>query len=320
MSNQIVKINRGILVTLFFGIILFILVGIDIPENRLSIALFNFGHLPLFGLLALVILITLNKGSWPVENIRYYYIAGAVSVFIGFLIELIQIHIPGRFFELQDIILNFVGTATFLILSYTPGRYRKWTRIIGKSFSLIAILIAMSPVFIAIADTWQMQKNFPLINSFETSLEISRWEAKCSTITRSIQNASDKAHSLKILLDPATYPGASTKYFVCDWRGFTELCFDVFLTGESPIPITVRIDDKDHKQSFDDRYNGKCILNPGMNHIAIDLEDIRTAPTTRTMDMENIVLICLFSYELKEQRTLYIDNMRLIGEIGGSGT
>jgi len=100
-------------------------------------------------------------------------------------------------------------------------------------------------------------------------------------------------------------------YLHNDWRGYGSLSFDVFLEGPTPLEITVRINDRKHNDEFTDRYNKGFRLHPGDNHISIRLSDVKNAPRARMMDMGNITNICIFSYNLKEPRSMYFDNFRL---------
>jgi hypothetical protein len=43
----------------------------------------------------------------------------------------------------------------------------------------------------------------------------------------------------------------------------------------------------------------------------MDLQEVRSSPRGRFMDMRNITGMMVFSYNLKEPRTLFFDNFRL---------
>ncbi|HPC47581.1 MAG TPA: succinyl-CoA synthetase subunit beta, partial [Deltaproteobacteria bacterium] len=105
--------------------------------------------------------------------------------------------------------------------------------------------------------------------------------------------------------------GATLDFPPRDWRGFESLAFDAYLEGTTPLPVTVRINDLEHNEQYSDRYNRTFTLKPGANRVVIDLHEVERSPAGRRMDMGRIALVCLFSYQLKEPRTVYLDNVRL---------
>jgi len=299
-----------------FGFILLclailLLVHIETRNYRIIDAVFNFGHLPLFGVVALVILWILNHRSWPVYDRRYYFIAFIITFFLGIITEVAQIFFPERYFEIKDIVLDTLGAMTFLTLSYpfAENHLKKGTRC--KIVSMFVIVLAAAPIIPATIDSISMMQDFPLISSFESCLETQRWKANDAFIARSKEHASHGSYSLRTELSPGIYPGISLNYLQEDWRGYGTFSCDVFNPGEKPLRIVVRINDMNHNQEYDDRFNRAFILNPSSNTVVIDLKEVMGAPKGRRMDMGNIVNICIFSYNLDELRTLYFDNFRL---------
>jgi hypothetical protein len=76
----------------------------------------------------------------------------------------------------------------------------------------------------------------------------------------------------------------------------------------------MRINDRAHEQHsnhYDDRFNQIYRIRPGMNHIRQSLEDIAGAPDNRTMDMDNIRRLMLFTSDLRQPGSLCLSNLRL---------
>ena len=299
--------------------ILSVLLFVDFggESSRVADEIFNFGHLPLFGAAALVILWLLGGRRWPVHGRRHYVSAFFAALALGVISEFVQLFTPERYFEVQDMAYDALGALAFLVLAYPfPGLSRK--RAAGwKAAGVGVIAAAMVPMGLTALDTWRMNREFPLIGSFETRLEMGRWAADGCRVARSGEHASHGVYALKADLSPGEYPGISSKWLEGDWRGYSELCFDVFLEGDSPLAMTVRIHDKAHdrlpEQRYSDRFNRRFMLNPGAQEIRIDLDEVRTAPAGREMDMGRIVNICVFAYRLKAERAVFFDNFRLEG-------
>jgi hypothetical protein len=290
-----------------------VLLLFDVGENKSLIIneFFNFGHLPLFGTASLVFLWVLNERAWPVREKKLYVITFFVAVIFGVATEFLQILMPGRDFEISDMVHDGIGALTFLIIAY-PMKGRPRGRLMKlKVLSLLVIFLVAAPFYLALFQTWEMHRDFPLIGSFETRWEKNRWDAESASLALSQAHATQGTHSLEARLSSGIYPGIALKRFCGDWRGYDAFSFDVFLEGDTPLAITVRINDSTHDQTFKDRFNKRFGLVPGSNHVVIDCAEVRNAPHGRIMDMVHITDVIIFSYQLPEPRTLYFDNFRL---------
>jgi VanZ family protein len=281
-------------------------------DSRIIDTILSFGHLLLFGIAAIVTLWILNKGKWPSRGKNQYMWAWVIISSFGALTECIQAFIPYRHFRLGDILTDSLGAAVFLTLTYSFQKdvTHKGVTILRNGL-LVLMIVRAYPIFIATVDTWNMKNDFPVLSSFEAPFEIPRWISKESTMQPSSLHATDGVYTLKVNLHPGIYPGISLDYFVEDWRGYNSLSFDVFIEGFSPLELSIRINDRKHNEEFMDRYNKSFLLRPGHNHISVSLSEVRRAPIGRLMDMANITVLCMFSYNLKEPRTVYFDNIRL---------
>ena len=275
----------------------------------------NFGHLPLFGVVALVILWLLGGRQWPVRKRRAYAGAFFAAAGLGVVMEIAQVFSPGRFFELEDILLNTLGALSFLMLAYPfPGMARR--RVCGwKTAGAAIIAAALVPVGLTAVDDWRMGREFPLLGSFESRLEMGRWAAKEASCSRNTRHASHGDHALELRLMPGEFPGVSLQWVKNDWQGYDWLCFDAFLEGDTPLALTVRVHDREHDrmdvQDYSDRFNHAFVLNPGARQVRIGLDEVRTAPRGREMDMAQVVNMSVFACLLKEERVVHLDHFRL---------
>jgi VanZ family protein len=283
-------------------------------HSRIIDKILDFGHLPLFGVVSLAILWILNYGKWPCTITKRYLQAGIISVFLAVLTECIQIFMPNRYFQLGDILNDTIGAAVFLWLAYSFfNNLPVLAKVLSRWVAILLMILPVIPIFVAVFDTWNMERNFPVLSSFESFFEMSRWTQKESMVHRSTIHASEGGHSLEVALLPGSYPGISMDYLANDWRGYESLSFDVFLEGPLQLSITIRINDRAHNNEFTDRFNKRLQIFPGENHISINLDEVRTAPKGRVMNMAEITNISIFTYKLKEQRTVYFDNFMLKG-------
>jgi VanZ family protein len=80
----------------------------------------NLLHIPMFAVLALLLLLVLQ--SFQIDNWKKIAIVLLASGFLGLVTEIIQIVVPGRFGGLTDLMLNFVGVILGLIVYYLFGK------------------------------------------------------------------------------------------------------------------------------------------------------------------------------------------------------
>lgn len=302
---------RIIIATLSFmsGVSFLLFYNFPKSSSRIIEEITSFGHLPLFGVVALVSFWGLSQASSIYGN---YFKSWIIACLIGALTECIQALIPYRHFRLGDIYTDALGAAVFLNLLYINrnGLNYRYIILMISGLSLL-VLIRAYPIFTATVDTRNMKSSLPILSSFESPFEMSRFSGKYKAMNRVELHATEGKYSLKVTLNPGEYPGISMNYFQNDWRGYRNLSFDTFVEGDAPIEITVRVNDKEHNDEYTDRFNKSFLLLPGVNHIIIDLKDIMKAPKGRVMDMAEITNICIFAYRLKEHRTVYFDNFRL---------
>lgn len=300
----------ALILTALLGVILFLLLA-DFGSSKSLIVdeILNLGHVPLFGVFSLVILWIMNGKQWPVSERRYYALSFAAAVGLGIGSEFLQALTPDRDFEFLDMLRDASGSLSFLLFAYPLGSGRFFSR--SKALAAAIMLIATLPLQGALLHTWRIHQEFPLITSFEHSLGMRGW--KCSDAAGSLSDAhaTHGSKTLKARFDPGMYPGMELVHLMGDWRGYDAFTFDVFLEGDSPLAVSVRISDAKHNYMFKDRFNRRFILAPGGNRIVIPLADVRKAPATRTMDMAKIADVRVFATGLAEQRTLYFDNFRL---------
>jgi len=296
--------------TLFVSFLLFYDFGKS--NSRIIQTLTSYGHVPLFGFIAMGVLWLISKGDYRNCGQKLYVRAGIITVLLGTLTEIIQIWTPSRTFRFGDILSDAVGGAAFLVFlySYRQGIGRRG-KMAMRALALAGLAVMAHSVITATLDTIRMEYDAPLLSSFENGLELSRWHENESTIQRTKLHATHGEYALEVNLSPGVFPGVSLVHLISDWRDYSMLSFDVFLTGTSPLPLTVRISDIKHNEDYDDRYNRTFVLAPNRNHIAIDLEEVRMSPHGREMDMAHMRLICLFSYNLQEPRQIYLDHFLL---------
>lgn len=284
-------------------------------------SLLDFGHAPLFGLMAIIILwlVRLSFGGRIGAPIQYA-IAWMAAVGIGGLSEYMQIA-THRDADPIDWLFDIIGATTFLAFYFTIDR-RLSPR--GKSLQIrhktqvrvaVAAVLATAaiPLFISCAAQLQRRVSFPKLYTFDNFFERKflvtsyvdvktvappdKWDGRISRVA-------------EVTFLPSRYPTLYLNGPFPDWSGYRALTLEVFSPAEAPLALSISIWDRDSAQ-YHDRYNGRLRIEPGYNKLEILLTDVERAPATRTLDLSAIRVILLFVVEPEQPAVLYLDNLVL---------
>ena len=151
-----------------------------------------------------------------------------------------------------------------------------------------------------------------ILYDFESDAELDHLNWNCRTLyTLSCDHATHGSRSLKMELFPSDYPGLIPLLDVADWRGYTELCFDLYNPSGKKVRLGVRIDDRKDYPDHGERYNRDFILKEGNNHIVIPLETVVASGSKRHLDLATIRRVFIYIKHPVKQTTLYVDTISL---------
>jgi VanZ family protein len=290
----------------------FFIGGTDYYDPRSLQELWNSGHFFFFALLVLVL-----DSYWSSIGrsiVFRIFAAFLTSVVVGLSIELIQLNIDGRFFSWSDVITDLSGGAIGLL--WKIGRKLPGIQSILSGFVLMIIVIVnLVPLGIALTDEYRSYKDFPLLAGFEREAELSRWANGRVNLSMVSSPRYQGRYSARITLTTDKYSGVSLQHFPDNWSGRSALAFNVYNPGQ-PVILHYRVHDFQHYsnniQSYDDRYNGRTVLENGWNEIVIPLADIIEGPARRKLDVTKISGFGMFVMEQTERHVLFLDNVRLL--------
>lgn len=310
---------------LLLGILSLLFIPVH-SHTFLSKAVNNFSHVPLFGLVAILLL----KGSrmvfpilsWPA--IRHYMVAILGVLALALLTEALQSLSATRQAEVSDILLDLVGATCGLALFFTydrqlSGKYVQWQHFPRNAilrFCVVVLLgVMLQPVVVWAYAYWDRASRFPSLLQFS-----SEWEMKFVRVSDSELQVVAPPNGWKksaedpvgqVVFHPKTYPGIRIDEPYPDWRGYANFQLDIFSEWPTPQSITIRIDDLHHNNEHSDRFNKAITISPGLNPIQISLDAIRQAPVGRELDLTAIKTVLLFAVNPPEAFSLYLDNIRL---------
>lgn len=165
-----------------------------------------------------------------------------------------------------------------------------------------------------------VQKGGRIINDFETDADLDNLNWKCRTLfTLSSDHVTHGNRSLAVTFHPSMYPGTSFKKVPENWKDYKFLAVEIFNPeSQGPLSVTLRVDDKGDTPEYNDRYNLRIELQPGINHIRIPLESLKT-PENRPLDLGHIHALLIYLVNPQETKVIYLDYLRLEGRVGKMG-
>jgi hypothetical protein len=285
---------------------------------RSALAIHDFGHVVGFGLVTSLLSFSWSAGTHAKarKRIGATCLAATAAVAIGAAVELAQAA-KGGSADPWDIVRDGGGAVAvaLLLIALDRGLPRRVSVLIG-AVAVGTFLGFASPIVVALHDEARARAQFPLLVGFEREGELARLRFQHGA-TRNIVRLTDEGRAVsgvKLLLPPGPYPGVGLIYFPRDWSGMRALRLLIVNPEPTPAEITVRIDDAEHQHNlaFHDRFNRAFALQPGPNRIEVPLEDVRTAPRDRELDLERVESLLIFAVDLAQPREIVIGPIALV--------
>ncbi len=273
--------------------------------------LINSGHALVFGLATYVLLLVIGSQR-PLNELLYILL---FCLLVGLSVELIQPYV-GRERSLMDFIYDFLGCSAALLwylAKFRTSSRRHKTIMRGLALALVASSLAYP------AYRWyvklQADASFPLIADFESfgwpQLVVAKngSDLELSLAPESWDN-NTQVGKLRFK-QGALYPGMRFAYLYRDWQGFERLSFELYSEANEVMYAVLRIHDRKHQNQYRDRFKRKLRITPGLNRYLISLKDVKEGLQMRAMEMGQIADMMLYMHKPEQERTIYIDNIRL---------
>ncbi len=308
-----IRLKSLVLFSVILLLFIFLFVGGEAQQkHRLIKDIWNSGHLVFFALISFSYFdFTKNHPSSAVFKI---ILTTLFCLIAGSLIEILQLLVD-RDFSFNDILNNLIGGyigLLFFNLLQPQQAFNK--RLVQTILFLIFLVVGLRDFTIDLIDEFFLQNDFPVLASFETPFEKTRWENKLSKIEYSQKLSSAGQRSLRIEFLPGQYPGIHLTHLINDWSDYQKLSFSLYNPSTTPLSFVVKVFDQQHIENgypYTDRYNKTIEFKPGWNHISISLDEIKKSPQLREMNLKMIKGFEFFAVDLKEPTTTFFDHLSL---------
>lgn len=295
-----------ILVALLVVVATLLFTQLPIPPTYAGRTIENAGHMPVFFLVTLGLLIVL-RNDFKIEGARLYALAGLVGAGLGFLSEVIQRPLA-RDASWEDVFSDAVGAVCALSVYALFDRRSR----IPRATWLVALVAALGCVAFYVTPLVRMtvayvhrNDQFPVLADYQSPIDVA-W-----TVGYGI-NRTRQGDALEVEFVGGPWPGVSLHEPVPDWSAYRTLLIDVENPEAVKLGLTVRVHDRGHWQIYSDRFNRHYELGAGERRtLRIDLAEVARAPKGRLMNMRQISNIALFRDAPEGARRMRIYTLRL---------
>jgi hypothetical protein len=295
------------------------------PNSYLWQELKNFGHAPLFGAIALLIFGMLINvpGIRTRKRTTIYLLTFAMVLLLGAGSELMQLYGP-RDADIWDFAKDAAGALSALALlasidgrllerkPWRRKRFRRYMRILATAL----VLAAFTPAALLLEAYNRQAAQIPTLMSFDSSWQLKLVENN-GAFLRLVEPPENWVEIDQERVGEVTFttsrkwPGLIWREPYPDWTGYTYFSMELFSELDHPVDVNLRIDDAGAGNWAGDRFNLRWKVPPGASRVRIPLEDVRTAPEDREMNLDDISMMVLFAVHPEEPSTIYLADMKL---------
>lgn len=278
--------------------LIFVPWGVWLGSSRRFETIQNLGHFCVFFGLAILFLAATGRSDRPTVRNRYFAVFG-LALGLGILTELLQIPLE-RDASLADLLDDALGAwAGMAGFAWFDRRVSRGARVAMLVSGALAGLVIVQPLAAALSAYAAKRAVFPVIADYRRSFEDYFLDGQSVSISHeplpARWSAFDGESALRVSFEPGRWPGIELFEVEPDWTGFDELVLDLTNPADRGVELVVRVHDRAHNGDFDDRFNRRLLLPPENRSIVrIPLEDVRSAPRSRGMDLSRVSTLMLF--------------------------
>jgi hypothetical protein len=279
--------------------------------------LHDLAHGPIFGCVAVLVLLSLRAGSpssrRPIG--KQYAIAFITAVALGALTEVAQFA-SRRDPSWWDVATDALGAAAFLLANAAfDSRVRAAVRRLVAWTSIGAAVLLLIPMISTAVAYLDRARSFPVIADITRGIGGDFWttrlvETEIEDLPRTWSTTRERGMFIEFL--PGRWQGLDSREPPVDWSGYATLVVDLINPTGHDLEVVLRIEDRAHDGRYADRYNGELNIPPQTRSVfRIPLADIEAAPRGRKFELSKVNRILLFRRDSSQASSMYLVGMRL---------
>jgi hypothetical protein len=271
--------------------------------------LHNSAHAPIFGCVALLVLIALrNHPRWVALTVsRQYLIAIGTAMVLGVATEVAQLF-TGRDASFADAFHDVLGAAASLaVFAVFDSRLRavpgsKVIRAVSIVIAVALLAAIAAPAARAAMKYQRRDQQFPVLADFSRYYDryfiLQRWAELFPVQLPSQWAVRSDERAMRVRFLQGAYPGIEFIEPPPDWSSYRALVLDLINPTAIDLPMVLRIHDAQHDNTFSDRFNKGLVLHARTREaIRIPLSEVAAGPLTRTLDLRHVDGMILFESE-----------------------
>jgi hypothetical protein len=274
-------------------------------STRWVAALHDTAHGVIFGCIALLLLLAARRDDrlGRMRPWTGYVLSFCGSGLFGVATELAQIPV-GRDATFSDVGRDALGALAALGLfavfdPFLQARRAISRRILPLLLALPLLVLVVKPGVEAAIAYARRAVGFPVLADFSARFDDyfvqPNWSALALASPPREYARQDGERALHVQFQPGPYPGVAFFEPAPDWSGYTTLALDVTNPSSAPLHLLLRVYDAKHTMLFEDRFNKELHVAPQTRAtLRVPLEEIRSAPRGRAMDMQRIADLLFF--------------------------
>lgn len=299
-------------------VLLAIVIVAPVPQRSIGMQVFHdFGHAPVFGVIAIIALVWLREHAVVRRRTVEYVLAFAIATALGVAVEVLQIPV-GRDASWLDVRSDMMGAAGLLGLFALVDRRiaHPGVRIAGLVLGCIALAAHSLPLVRATRAYIERNASFPVLFDGREHYDdyfLDYFEATGDHVPLPAPYARTVSEQALLLhLQKRWSPSLTVMEPVPDWRAYRALALDLTNPASEPLKLKLGVYDRDHQDAMPDGFVGLVILPPQRRvTIRVSITAIERADNPRPIDVSRIHLIKLFDEYAKSARDVYVSRVWL---------
>ncbi len=323
MTHPAFTLKSAQIISALFGLFALLLLPLDTGKTEFAKALTDALHGPLFAAVAIVSLQHL-KGTPQYSsqfNLNLYVWAFLITIVLGIIGEIAQyLFTSTRYAELKDVMNDSFGAIAGLSLHARQDRKPQpgtSLRHLLLGLGLTAVTAVLTPV--AWTSTFYIKRwsQTPELATFESDagfhfLHAGNAEIRIAATPSTWSKDKDKAALYIIPGNRNRWAGITLEEPLPDWSQYKNFVIEIINPHNESLELNVRIDDRQHNQVFNDRFNRTLKINPQTRTLfKIPISEISSTPTMRRMDIQNITKLVLFTDTQRNSYGFYLCTLKL---------